>query len=137
MSITVDDVADYLEDYHNYGGHGWCLCPFHNDTSPSCSVGEHGFKCWSASCGERGSLEKLYNKVSGKFVSREKTYNPSAWIWKNWMEKYGSYQQIVKEAHQNLIYNPDLGHYLQQRKLDSNIQAGTFGFLEGYYLFPI
>lgn len=135
--ITIDDVAEHLEQFHQYDGHGWCLCPFHPDTRPSCSVGAHGFKCWSSSCGEKGSLEKLYQKVTGKIVFHEKVYNPSAWIWKNWADKFGSIQTIAKFAHNNLVSNPENGNYLVKRQIDSQIKKGLFGYLEGYYIFPI
>lgn len=135
--ITLDDVAPYLEQWREYSGHAWSLCPFHPDTRPSFSIWEHGFKCWSASCGKTGSLEYLYSQVSGKVVIREKTYDPSSWIWSNWNKKFGNYTEIAKFAHHNLLANPQYGNYLVTRGIDGQIKAGMFGYLEGYYIFPI
>ena len=135
--ITLDDVSPYLEQWHEYNGHAWCLCPFHPDTRPSFSVGEHGFKCWSSSCGKKGSLEYLYSYVSGKIVTKERVPNPASWIWMDWAKKFGSYKEIAKYAHTNLVSNPQYGSYLEKRKLVEYIKPGMFGYLEGYYLFPI
>jgi hypothetical protein len=134
----VSDVSDYLEQWHSYGkDYGWCLCPFHPDTNPSCCVGATGFRCWSASCGEKGGLEKLYQKVSGRVIVREKVYNQSAFIWRKWEERFGSIQNIAKVAHRELVTSPGLGIYLQQRKIISEIKSGMFGYLDGWYTFPI
>lgn len=135
--LTPEDVVDYLEDTHNYGGNWWSLCPFHPDTSPSFHVTESGYRCWSTSCGVHGSLEKLYHHLSGNLVKREKVYNPAAWIWKGWAERFGSIQNIAKLAHRELINHPENGKYLKDRKIDSQIEKGMFGYLDGYYLFPI
>ena len=133
--ITLEEVSEYLEQWKSYGEYGMALCVWHDDHSPSMSVSSHGYKC--KSCLAHGSLEKLYQKVSGRVVGREKVYNPSAWIWKNWGEKYGGILHVVQHAHQQLVYNPGFGHYLEERKIDSQIKSGMFGFLDGYYTFPI
>lgn len=136
MNLTLDDVAEYLEEFHRYSGYGMCLCIFHDDHSPSLLVTDNGYKC--KSCGEKGSLAKLYEKVSGRIVIREKTkYNPAQSIWYKWAEKFGSIQNTAKIAHQELLHNPSLGHYLKQRKIDSQIKNGKIGYLDGFYTFPI
>jgi DNA primase len=135
MNITLDEVSEYLEQFHKYSGYGMCLCPFHEDNNPSCLVTDKGYKC--KSCGARGSLEKLYSEVSGRIVVKEKTYNQSAFIWRNWEEKFGSIQNIAKIAHKSLINNPNDGEYLFSRKLGDYIKAGMMGYLDGYYTFPI
>jgi len=90
------------------------------------------------SCGAKGSLEKLYEKVSGRVVAREKNpYNPAQKIWHTWFEKYGSVQAIAKLAHLELVNNPERGHYLKQRLIDSQIKVGKIGFLGGFYTFPV
>ena len=135
--ITAEDVVDYLEDVHRYNHYYMSRCAFHSpDNNPSLRVGEWGYKCLS--CGEHGSLIKLYEHVSGRFVVREKKkFNPSALIWDKWRERFGTLPQIAKLAHENLKQNPDLGNYLQVRKIDSQIKRLYLGYLDGYYLFPI
>lgn len=134
--LTLDDIQDYLQDSHKYGKYIMAHCEFHSpDDNPSMMVHSNGYKCMS--CGAHGPLENLYEKVSGKVVVREKTYNPSAFIWKRWKESYGSISSIAKLAHRNLVDIPDDGHYLQQRMVDSQIKNCMIGYLNGYYLFPI
>ena len=41
-----------------------CLCPFHDDHSPSLTFKGHKFKCWS--CGESGDSINLVMKMLGK-----------------------------------------------------------------------
>lgn len=136
MNITVLDVSEYLDGWKKYDeNYGWCLCPFHDDHNPSCRITASGYRCYS--CGAKGNLLQLYNSVSGRFVTREKIYNPADYIWRNWEEKFGSIKNIAKVAHEQLKYNPNLAHYLVQRKIDSQIKSGMIGFLDGYYLFPV
>lgn len=134
--ITLDDVKDYLEQYHAYAGYSMALCVWHDDTSPSMQLTERGYYC--KSCEASGSLLKLYNKVSGRPIqSEKKVYNPSAWIWKQW-ERFGSISDITDIAHRNIMKNPAIGHYLYKRGLSlCHIERGYLGYLEGYYLFPI
>jgi DNA primase len=134
MNMTMDDVADYLEQWHKYDGYGMCLCVFHNDHSPSLSVSNHGFKCMS--CGKSGTLEYLYKHVSGRVVSREKTYNPASYIWKKWFERFGTIENISKIANQN-IKGLGLDLYLTERKVWQNVRQNKLGYLDGYYTFPI
>lgn len=135
MNLTLEDVADYLEGYHKYDGYGMAICVFHDDHSPSMRVSNRGYKCMS--CGASGSLSSLYEKVSGRIVAKEKMYNPAQKIWYNWTEKYGNVKDIAKLAHQELLHYPERGHYLTQRQIDSQIQVGKLGFLDGYYTFPV
>lgn len=135
MDISIDEVSEYLEQWHGYGEYGMSICPFHDDHSPSLQVSSTGYRC--KSCGAHGGLQKLYSEVSGKVTVREKVYNPSAWIWRNWSEKFGSIRAISKFAHQSLIYNPQNSGFLVDRKVDGQIKNGMMGLLESYYLFPI
>lgn len=137
MKLTIDDVSDYLEQFHRYDGYGMACCPFHDDRSPSLLVSLNGYHC--KSCDASGSLLKLYNHVSGRPVQvNKKVYNPSAFIWDRWIEQYGSIEIACKVAHKQLQDRPELGEYLYKRKLtQEQIQLGYLGFLSGYYTFPI
>ena len=137
MTITLDDLQDYLEQFHKYDGYAMAICVWHDDHNPSMRVTEHGYYCQS--CGARGSLENLYSHVSGRPIHRaEKVYNPSAYIWDRWTEQYGSVKDACLFAHQQLLDRPELGIGLHKRKLtQSQIGLGTLGFLGGYYIFPI
>jgi DNA primase len=135
--ISLEDVADYLEDYHKYTNYSMARCLWHSpDDNPSLRIGEWGYKCLS--CGEKGSLTKLYEHVSGKLVIREKRkFNPSALIWDKWKDRFGSIQQIAKVAHSNLKQNSELAHYLETRKIDNQIKNLRLGYLDGWYIIPI
>lgn len=135
MNLSIDDVSEYLEQWHKYGEYGMAVCVWHDDHNPSMRVHPNGYKCMS--CGAHGSLEKLYSKVSGRIVSKERSYNPAQRIWKSWEEKFGSIQIATKVAHRELASSPGLGNYLKSRKIDENIKPGKLGFLDGYYTFPI
>jgi len=135
MTLTLDDVAEYLEQWHKYDHYGMAICVWHSDSNPSLRVTEHGYKCMS--CGAHGSLEKLYKEISGRVIIREKVYNQSAFIWRKWEERFGSIQNIAKVAHRSLLENPLDGNYLILRQIDSQIKNGMFGYLDGYYTFPI
>jgi hypothetical protein len=135
MKISLDEVSEHLDGYHQYANYGMALCPFHNDNNPSLMVWDRGFKCLS--CGEHGSLNFLYEKVSGRIVIKEKVYNPSAKIWDKWLGIFYSIPNIAKVAHNNLLNTPDLAHYLITRKIDSQIRNGMFGYLDGWYTFPV
>jgi len=135
--LTLDDLRDYLDQYHPYNGYSMAVCPFHDDHSPSLRVTELGYKC--KSCHAKGSLTKLYSHVTGRPIQKTKReYNPSAYIWNNWIEEYGSVQETCKVAHMQILGKPDLGHYLYKRGLTQyQINMGYLGFLGGYYIFPI
>ena len=136
MLVTLDEVGEYLQQFKKYGTYAMCLCEFHDDNSPSLQVTNNGYYC--KSCGAKGTLLKLYNKVSNQPIQiKEKVYNPSAWIWRKWEDKFGDLKSICKIAHINLVQNKFDG-YLKERGLDTvSIQMGKIGYLDGYFLFPI
>lgn len=137
QKITLDDVSDYLEQPHRYSNYIMACCCFHDDRSPSMYVSESGYHC--KSCDARGSLVKLYNHISGRTIQEtKKVYNPSAFIWDRWIEKYGSVLDTCRVAHVQLSDRLELGEYLYKRGLTPyQISMGALGFLGGYYIFPI
>lgn len=137
MEITLEEVGEYLENFHKYSGYAMANCCFHNDSNPSMQVTEKGYYC--KSCQAKGSLIGLYNKVSkSPKVIKQKVYNPSAWIWKNWEKQFGSIKVICELAYKNMQFNPNTSNYLNSRGLDTvAIKKGRLGYLDGYYIFPI
>lgn len=137
MEITLDEVGEYLENFHKYQGYAMANCEFHDDSNPSMQVTEKGYYC--KSCQAKGTLQKLYTKVSkNPKVIKQKVYNPSAWIWKNWEQKFGSIKVICELAYKNIRFNPGYATYLNSRGLDTvSIQKGRLGYLDGYFIFPI
>lgn len=138
MKITLDDISDYLEQFHRYSDYGMACCVWHDDHSPSMYISESsGYHC--KSCGARGSLGKLYTHISGRPIQEiKKVYNPSAFIWDRWIDEYGSVLDACNVAHTQLSRRLELGEYLYQRGLTQyQILMGALGFLGGYYTFPI
>lgn len=137
MKITIEDLQDYLEKFHQYDGYAMACCVWHDDNSPSMLISENGYRC--KSCYARGSLERLYSHVSGRPIqTKKKEYNPSAYIWDRWIDQYGSIQDTCSMAHSQLSDHTELGEYLYKRSLTQNqIKLGQLGFLGGYYIFPI
>jgi len=137
MQIGLDELSEHLEQFHKYDGYAMAVCPFHQSipVRPSLMVWDTGFKC--KSCGEHGSLVKLNNLVGNVYVEETYTYNPAQRIWGKWLNEFESVYSISKHAHEQLIRNPDLGHYLKARKIDSQIKKGRIGYLDGYYTFPV
>lgn len=137
MIITLDEVGEYLIQFKKYsGGYAMCLCQFHNDSSPSMQVSNNGYFC--KSCGAKGTLLKLYNKVSNRPIQKqEKVYNPSTWIWKKWEDNFGDIKDVCNIAHSNLVQN-NLDGYLKSRGFDiESIKLGKLGYLDGYFIFPV
>jgi len=135
MTLTLNDVAEYLDGWKPYDGYGMALCIEHDERHASMQVSQKGYFC--KSCGAKGSLEKLYEKVSGRVVIKQRVYNSSGGVWRKWEKEFGSIQAIAKLAHKLLKEFPNDANFLTQRKIDSQIKTGMFGYLEGYYTFPI
>lgn len=139
MKITLDDLEDYMEGFHPYNDRAYAMavCPFHDDHSPSLQIGQNRYYC--KTCGASGNLEYLYNKVSGRPVQpQKKVYNPSAFIWNRWLEKFDTVHNVCFQAHSRLKQKPNLGEYLEKRGLTkTQIFQGYLGYMESYYIFPI
>lgn len=137
MKIHLDDIQDYLEQFHSYGEYAMACCVFHDDGSPSMLLTSRGYNC--KSCGAYGSLDRLYSHVSGRPIQiRKKEYNPSAYIWDRWLDQYGSINSICDVAYAQIQDKKEIGSYLYKRNLtQSQIELGHIGYLSGYYLFPI
>ena len=137
MNLTLDDVKDYLDGYKQYSGYGMCLCPFHDDHSPSLMVSDRGYKC--KSCGAKGSLSYLYQKVSGRIIQpKKKSYSRATRIWDEWGDRFGSIKNIADIAHGELTRCQELGNYLWNRKFGVDmVVMGHIGYLDGFYTFPV
>lgn len=135
--ISLDDVVDYLQNPHKYDGYIMALCEFHDDHNPSMMVSKSGYRC--KSCGVHGSLVSLYEKVSGRHIAHQKReYNPAAFIWRNWRQKFGGWKEVAKIAHQSILWDMNLAGYLFDRKLtEEDIRRSKIGYLDGYFTFPI
>ncbi len=136
MSIQ-DKLFDSLEGSSWHGNYFSSLCPFHNDSRPSMMVYPDYFVC--KACGKSGHLQFLERKL--------KTFTPTYFHavtkpailprWRAWERKYGSIEDIATEAHSILCRNKAYQFYYKKRKIDQFIKQGKFGYLDGWYTFPI
>jgi len=136
MSL-YDALQEKLEGrlYSNYFA---CLCPFHDDSNPSCFVYEDGrFRC--ASCGKSGTHQYL-DKVIGSHLRLTRSQVGKSQVlprWRDWEKQYGDIEGIAHHAHKALLKFPQFQSYFRKRKIDEYIEKGKFGYLSGWNLFPI
>jgi len=58
--LNMLDVAKF---YGACVSHGICLCPFHNEKTPSMKIYENNFHCFG--CGEHGDMINFTAKIFG------------------------------------------------------------------------
>jgi hypothetical protein len=110
-------------------------CPFDSHKKPALLVYQDGWVCLS--CNKSGSLDYLLKVVSGKDV--KKPANSSVNIlppWKKWERLYGNFSRIALEAYKNVKERSIYG-YFDFRKISKFIDDGKFGYLDGWYIFPV
>lgn len=131
-----DQLQEKL-DGHIYNGYFTCLCQFHDDRKPSMFVYEDGwYSC--KSCGAKGTLEKLNRHLGGISVNKEPHSNTVLLPkWKRWEENWGDLTGIAKHAHLSLKRYPDWNFYFKQRKIESFVEPGLLGYLDGWATFPV
>ncbi len=113
-------------------------CLWHGaDHNPSLMVHEDGFHC--KTCGKRGSLAYLDRTVGSHFqLTRRQVSKPQLLPrWRSWEEKYGTIEGIASAAHKSLKTFPQFQKYYKVRKIDEFIEQGNFGYLAGWYTFPV
>lgn len=119
---------------HIYNGYFACLCPFHDDHSPSFFVREDGsWYCKSNSCHSHGkTLEQLERKLGGHDVKVQKGKSQVLPRWREWENKYGDLEGIADFAHRHAEH-----WYFKERKIDEFFELGYFGSLDNWVLFPV
>lgn len=138
--ITLLELNEKLPGSKLYGHYVASCCLWHDDHNPSMMVYEDGFRCLS--CGEKGSIKKLLEKLdyidyTELFRKNQEQKNSdfrnpfSRWLRENTI---GSF---CREAHYSLKKFPDQGYMLKQRKIDHLIKELQLGYRDGYYIFPI
>jgi DNA primase len=59
--IARIDFLRLVEETHHVSREGKVLCPFHQDSSPSCHIYDDGFHCYA--CGVHGDALDWYQQV--------------------------------------------------------------------------
>lgn len=123
-------------DGRQYSNYFAAKCVFHNDSNPSMFVYEDGaFYC--ASCGKKGSLRFLENKIGSHFRPTRDTVSNILPNWRRWEFEYGDLQGIAEHAHKTLKRYPQFQGYLKKRRIDEYIEKGILGYCDGWLTVPI
>jgi len=132
-----DSLLEKL-DGRQYSNYFSCLCPFHDDNNPSMFVYDDGFRC--ASCGKRGTLKYLDSFTGSHFrtsLTRSQSKPQLLPRWRKWEQEWGDLEGIANHAHQSLKRYPQFQHYFKKRGINGFIDAGHFGYIMGWNLFPV
>jgi hypothetical protein len=99
-------------------------------------VYEDGYRC--ASCGAKGSLEKLAKKVGSHFqLTRSQSKSNILPRWSKWQQQYGDLECIVEHAHKSLLKFKQFQGYFKKRKVEDFIEPGMLGYLDGWATIPV
>lgn len=148
MSI-YDDIKERLDNVHLYDGYLYSSCPHpqHPDESPSFTVwedsdkpeGQGRFKCQG--CGFKGSHSYLWKFLTGNDIKvsvsceSKQRFLPN---WSRWERNYGSVENLVKAAHENVSRFPTThAWYLKKRKLMDVYKSCKLGYMDDWVFFPI
>lgn len=135
MSL-YDQLQEKLEG-RQYNGYFACLCPFHDDHSPSFFVYEDG-GWFCKSCRARGkSLEVLNRRLGGSSVKIRKAAPQVLPQWRKWEELYGDLEGIATHAHLSCKRFPQWMFYFKERKIDQFYEQGKFGYIDNWVTFPV
>lgn len=137
MSL-YDRLQEKLEG-RQYNGYFACLCPFHDDHSPSFFVYEDGgWFCKSNFCHARGkSLEALNRRLGGNSIKARKSAPQVLPQWRSWEQKYGDLEGIAKHAHESCKRYPQWMFYFKERQIEQFFELGYFGYIDGWATFPV
>jgi len=93
------------------------------------------FKCYG--CGFQGPLERLEGWLSLAPLKPKSYIQKPAVLprWKNWINRYGDLDGIVRVAHKHALKSP--GYFTRTRQIGDFMEMGMFGLLDGWALFPV
>ncbi len=134
--ITLDDIKEYAEQYRQYSNYIAMTCPFHNDTNPSLLVYDCDYYC--KACHAHGTIEYLFYKLTNRTTRKPivlPTLNRTHGIWKHWLQKFDTVENICKIAHEYVLEHGC--QYFKVRKIDSLVQSNKLGYLEGWVTIPV
>lgn len=131
--ITYEDLKGATQQVTTYSRYFTCLCPFHNDSSPSLMVFEDGwFNCQG--CERKGKWLTLWNKLKGQPVQ----VMPARRTQWNLPDIRGEdLEELCYQAHMDLVGFPSLGWYLEMRGVDDRVDQNEIGYWDGWYTVPV
>lgn len=129
MDYDLDLLFERLPGAHRYEKYVSCICPFHQDSKPSCLVYPDGFHC--TACGKRGPVAFLLRQLGLRPTNGgmdEPDYLPDVWgkdpAW------------LVDTAHRYLVDHEDYQEYIKHRGLSLAIQRYHLGYYDGWFVIP-
>lgn len=131
MDVDPLDKAMELPGARRYARYVAAVCPFHSDSKPSLLVYPDGFRC--TACGERGSLDRLFEQASLHPViptAPKAEYRPN-------VPRDMTNERLALSAHSILQSNPGLQQYLIGRGLERAIRRYKLGYWDGWYTIPV
>ena len=146
MSL-YEDIKDRVGEFSAYSNYFSMYCPYDDHKSMALFVYEdedmsedkRWFRC--ASCGENGNHQKLWKMLTGQSVAvipgarKSQKFLPN---WKRWEERYGSIENLVQKAHENVTTFPSThAWYINKRELMPVYKLAKLGYLDEWLIFPI
>ena len=145
MSL-YEDIKELVEN-DPYSGYFSMMCPWDEHAAPALLVHEDLDKpeeertCHCLSCGKTWRHTTLWKKLTGNTVAvipgarKSQKFLPN---WKRWEERYGSIENLVQKAHNNVTIFPNThAWYLVKRQLMPVYKLAKLGYLDEWLLFPI
>jgi hypothetical protein len=97
------------------------------------------FRC--VSCGKVGNHQYLWKVLTGNTVAvipgakKTQKFLPH---WRRWEERYGSIENLVQKAHDNVTIFPNThAWYLKKRELMPVYKLAKLGYVDEWLIFPI
>jgi hypothetical protein len=138
-SVDFTEIAENLDNPHQYGNYLVACCPFHDDSKPSFMVYQDTYKCLS--CGAFGQTNKLLERL-GKVVRTPNPYrgeplgspNPFS----KWM-KDKTLKKTLWVAWETINQNLGLGNYItHDRGIDEKYRKLLgIGYIDDWYTIPM
>ena len=119
-----------------YSNYFVCLCPFHDDHSPSFFVYEDG-RYYCKSCRKSGTHEYLDKFLGGHGVKSTQKQSVVLPRWREWENKFGDLEGIARHANKSLKQFPQWNFYFRERKIERFVEPCMLGYIEGWVTFPV
>ena len=137
-NITQEQISEHpaADGVTWHGDYFSMRCVFHEDTNPSLLVYHDGFQCKAASCGQLGSLLRLWEELQGD-PSAPITQVTSFVRWREILDadKHPT-EKFICEAEAAAQF-PDVAAWYERRGLASMIERARLGWWHGWFVTPV
>lgn len=133
MTLIYEDLMNAAEKVQKYERYFLCLCPFHDDSKPSCMVFRDGwFRCLG--CNRHGSWSSFWNKLKGQDVRIRPEVETN---WRGPDLEGLDPHEVAYTAYDYMSEFPSLAWYLELRGLEGRIEPAMLGYWNGWYTVPM